>query len=323
MILLFAYKAKIYLCTTDYFKSKTPLMPKKTVFLTVLVIVAIVAIAMLGLQLYNSQLEINQKEAELKGAEELLEYEKQQTERELNALALEVDGYDTNIGNDSLMLMLESQKQKIQQLLDELRTVKSTNSKKIAELKEELGTVRKVLMNYIRQVDSLNKVNAKLYTENKDVKVKISQVTQFNQLLSKEKEQLTEVVTRASMLEADNFVVETFNKRDKKTSRLSKTMTIAIGFNIAKNVTAAVGEKVLFVRIVKPNNDVLTKSKTHVFEYEHKLIPYSIRKTIEYKGERLKEIVYYKVSETLIEGDYRIEVFADGALIGTANIHLE
>lgn len=298
-------------------------MSKKSIILSFVIIIALAAIGFLAWQLYNSQQEIEQKEADLKGAEELLEYEKKQTERELQALAVEIEGYDTTIGNDSLVDLLESQKQKIQQLLEELRTVKYTNGKKISELKEELSVVRKVLMNYIRQVDSLNKVNTQLFNENKDVKVKIIEVTQTNQLLSKEKEQLTEVVTRASMLEADNFVVETFNNRDKKTSRLSKITTIAIGFNIAKNVTSTVGEKTLFVRIIKPNGDVLSKSKTNVFYYENREIPFSVRKTIEYKGERLKEIVYYKVKETLLEGDYKIEVFADSQLIGSGTFMLE
>lgn len=296
---------------------------KKTIILSFVIIIALAAIGFLAWQLYNSQQEIEQKEADLKGAEELLEYEKKQTERELQALAVEIEGYDTTIGNDSLVDLLESQKQKIQQLLEELRTVKYTNGKKISELKEELSVVRKVLMNYIRQVDSLNKVNTKLFNENKDVKVKIIEVTQTNQILSKEKEQLTEVVTRASMLEADNFVVETFNNKDKKTSRLSKITTIAIGFNIAKNVTSTVGEKTLFVRIIKPNGDVLSKSKTNVFQYENREIPFSVRKTIEYKGERLKEIVYYKVKETLLEGDYKIEVFADSQLVGSGSFMLE
>jgi hypothetical protein len=296
---------------------------KKTIILSFVIIIALAAIGFLAWQLYNSQQEIEQKEADLKGAEELLEYEKKQTERELQALAVEIEGYDTTIGNDSLVDLLESQKQKIQQLLEELRTVKYTNGKKISELKEELSVVRKVLMNYIRQVDSLNKVNTQLFNENKDVKVKIIEVTQTNQILSKEKEQLTEVVTRASMLEADNFVVETFNNKDKKTSRLSKITTIAIGFNIAKNVTSTVGEKTLFVRIIKPNGDVLSKSKTNVFQYENREIPFSVRKTIEYKGERLKEIVYYKVKETLLEGDYKIEVFADSQLVGSGSFMLE
>lgn len=297
-------------------------MSKKSILITILVIVALGAIGFLGFQLYQIQQENKEKDVALKGAEELLEYEKKQTEREIQSLAVEVEGYDTNIGNDTLIKMLDSQKQKIQQLLEEIRTVKYTNGKKISQLKEELSVVRKVLVNYIRQVDSLNKINTVLNKENKDVKVKITQITKTNEELTKAKEQLTEVVSRASMLEADNITVETFNKRDKKTNRLDKILTIAIGFNIAKNVTATVGEKIVFVRITQPNNEVLSKSKTNVFEYENANIPYSIRKTIEYKGERIREIVYYKVSETLLEGTYKIEIFVDGSLIGSGSINL-
>lgn len=298
-------------------------MSKKSILVTILIILALGAIGLLGFQLYQTQQENKEKDDALKGAEELLEYEKKQTEREIQSLAVEVEGYDTNIGNDTLIKMLDSQKQKIQQLLEEIRTVKYTNGKKISQLKDELSVVRKVLVNYIRQVDSLNKLNTVLNKENKDVKVKINQMTQTNEELTKAKQQLTEVVTRASMLEADNITIETFNTRDKTTNRLDKILSIAIGFNIAKNITASVGEKIIYVRITQPNNEVLTKSKTSVFEYENANIAYSLRKTIEYKGERMKEIVYYKVSETLLEGTYKIEIFVDGQMIGSGSFVLQ
>ena len=125
------------------------------------------------------------------------------------------------------------------------------------------------------------------------------------------------------MLEANNFVVETFNKRNKKTERLSKIQTIAISFNIAKNVTAEVGEKMIYARIVKPNNEVLSKSPDNVFKYEDKDIAFSIKKTIEYKGEWLKDILYWKVDETLLQGDYKIDLFAEGRLIGCGSFSLK
>jgi len=298
-------------------------MSRKSIILTIIIVIALVAIGLLGMKLHQSQQEVVQQKADLKGAEELLNYEKKQTQRDLEALAVEVEGYNTKLGNDSLTKLLDTQKQKIKQLLEELRTVKSTNGKRLSQLKDELTTVRKVLINYIRQVDSLNRENKVLYKENKDVKVKITEMAQTNDQLTKDKQALTDVVSRASMLEANNFIVETFNKRDKKTDRLSKIQTIAISFNIDKNVTAAVGEKTIYARIVRPNNEVLTKGADNVFSFENKDIPYSIKKVIEYKGERFKEILYWKVEETLLPGEYKIEMFAEGRLIGSGSFPLK
>lgn len=298
-------------------------MSNKSTIVTAIVIVLVVVLAFLGIQLYNSQKLIEQQEEDLKGATELLEYEKEQTQKEFQALAAEVEGYNMNIGNDSLLMLLDAQKQKIRLLLEELKTVKSTNGKRIAQLKDELATVRKVLINYIRQVDSLNRVNKGLVVENTEVKQKNTELLQTTEMLSKQKEALTEVVSRAAQMEADNFTIEFLNKRENTTKRLSKIKTISISFFIAKNITAQVGEKTIYARITKPNHDVLSKSGANVFQYENKNIVYSLKKDIVYKGERMKEEFFWEVTETLMPGTYRVDLFAEGRLIGSTNFSLK
>ena len=41
-----------------------------------------------------------------------------------------------------------------------------------------------------------------------------------------------------------------------------------LDFRIAKNITAPVGEKTVYVRIMKPDDDVLVKSRADVFAFE-------------------------------------------------------
>ena len=83
----------------------------------------------------------------------------------------------------------------MQLLLEELRTVKATNARRIAELKEELSTVRKVLVTYVRQVDSLTAVNSKLEAENRKVQQRYEKATEEVKTLSEERERLVEKVT--------------------------------------------------------------------------------------------------------------------------------
>ena len=64
------------------------------------------------------------------------------------------------ISNDSLSQLLEQEQLKTQRLLEELRTVKSSNATEIRRLKNELATLRKVMVGYINQIDSLNKLTA-------------------------------------------------------------------------------------------------------------------------------------------------------------------
>ncbi len=255
--------------------------------------------------------------------QELIEYEKKQTEEDLRALALEMESYTTDIQNDSLTKLLDAQKEKIRLLIEEIQTEKTTNARRILELREELSTVRKVLVAYVRQVDSLNQVNKGLVAENFEVRQKYSKATKDIDSLSREKQVLSETVSKAAMLEADNFTVETLDKKGKSTSRLSRIKDIAITFSIAKNVTAPVGYKTIYARITNPNNEVMIKSPGNVFPYEGRNIQFSIKKEVEYKGERIKDTFYWAVEETLLTGSYRVELFADGNLIGRSTFTIK
>ena len=96
-----------------------------------------------------------------------------------------------------------------------------------------------------------------------------------------------------------------------------------INFKIAKNVTAPVGEKVVYIRIMKPDDDILVKSRGDVFTFEGKDINYSIKKMIEYEGEEVPVTMYWNIEEFLSPGTYRVDIFADGNLIGQRSFTLE
>lgn len=95
-----------------------------------------------------------------------------------------------------------------------------------------------------------------------------------------------------------------------------------INFTIVKNITAETGERTLYVRITKPDNDVLTKSPSNTFSYENRDLAYSIKKYIEYNGEEQAVTVYWDVEEYLYAGTYRVDIFADGTLIGSQSFTL-
>ena len=101
---------------------------------------------------------------------ELFAIEKEEMENEYNTFATQYDELQVQINNDSLRQKLENEKLRTQRLLEELRQVKSSNAAEITRLKKELKTVRAVLRSYVVQIDSLNRLNEALTTENKEVK---------------------------------------------------------------------------------------------------------------------------------------------------------
>ena len=127
----------------------------------------------------------------------------------------------------------------------------------------------------------------------------------------------------AAQLDATAITVTPLNKRSRKTKRIKNIVKLKIDFTISKNITAETGERTLYVRIMKPDNDVLTKNAADTFPYENRQLRYSIKKYIEYNGEEQPVTVYWDVEEFLYAGNYRIDIFADGTLIGTQDFTLD
>lgn len=249
--------------------------------------------------------------------------EKEDLENEYTRFAQQYDELKLTVSNDSLAVLLEQEQVKTQRLLEELRTVKSSNATEIRRLKKELSSLRKVMIGYINQIDSLNKLTNQQKKVIAEVTQKYNAASRQISNLSEEKKNLDKKVTLAAQLDATGIWIDPRNKRDKKAKKAKDVVKFAIGFTIVKNITAETGERTLYVSIYKPNNEVLTKNAANTFEYENRSLPYSIKKYIEYNGEEQAITVFWNVEEYLSAGTYRVDIFADGTVIGSQRFTLE
>ena len=248
--------------------------------------------------------------------------DKEDLENQYTDFARQYDELKLTVSNDSLSVLLEQEQLKTQRLLEELRTVKSSNATEIRRLKKELASLRKVMIGYINQIDSLNRLTAQQKEIIADVTKKYNAASRQINNLSEEKKNLTKTVTLAAQLDATNISVQPTNKRGKTAKKVKDIVKFKINFSIVKNITAETGERTLYIRITKPDNDVLTKSSSNTFPYENRELVYSIKKYIEYNGEEQAVTVYWDVEEYLYAGTYRVDIFADGTLIGSQSFSL-
>lgn len=249
--------------------------------------------------------------------------EKEDLENEYTRFAQQYDELKLTVSNDSLAYLLEQEQLKTQRLLEELRTVKSSNASEIRRLKKELATLRKVMIGYINQIDSLNRLTAHQKEVIAEVTQKYHAASQQISSLSEEKKNLNEKVTLAAQLDATGIALEAQNKRGKKARKIKDAVKLKIDFTIAKNITAETGERTLYVRIAKPDNSVLTQNSSDTFTYENRQLPYSIKKYIEYNGEEQNVTVYWNVEEYLYAGTYQVYIFTDGTMIGSKEFTLK
>lgn len=264
---------------------------------------------------------LNKQKEENRAMQELAEMDKKEMENEYQQFARQYSEMKTQINNDSIVAQLTAEQERTQQLLEELRRTKSNDAREISRLKKELATVRAVLRSYVLEIDSLNRLNQNLKDENNRMRGQYEEATRQIEGLNTEKESLSEKVAIASQLDAIGINLTLKDKKSKTTEKLKKAKALQVSFSIAKNVTAPSGMKTVYVRITSPTGAVLGGGGT--FSYENRNLECSMKKTIEYTGNETPMTLYWNITQSMVEGTYKVSIFADGNMIGSKNFSLK
>ncbi|MCI6555039.1 MAG: hypothetical protein SPE73_05895 [Prevotella sp.] len=264
---------------------------------------------------------LNKQKEENRAMQELAEMDKKEMENEYQQFARQYSEMKTQINNDSIVAQLTAEQERTQQLLEELRRTKSNDAREISRLKKELATVRAVLRSYVLEIDSLNRLNQDLKDENNRMRGQYEEATRQIEGLNTEKASLSEKVAIAAQLDAIGINLTLKDKKSKTTEKLKKAKALQVSFSIAKNVTAPSGMKTVYVRITSPTGAVLGGGGT--FSYENRNLECSMKKTIEYTGNETPMTLYWNIAQSMVEGTYKVSIFADGNMIGSKNFSLK
>lgn len=292
----------------DIKKSKTSIIIG-TAAIILVAICALLAFMLINESAKNEQL---QELAELDKMEMELQYE--EFDQQYNEL-------QQQLTNDSLIAQIENERRRTQQLLEELRNTKATDAAEITRLKKEIASLRKVLRHYVEQIDSLNRLNEALVSENTQIKKKYDKAATQIDELSIERNELLDKVDLAAQLDATGFSITPKNKRGKLAKKIKDVKSFEFGFTIVKNVTAQNGQRIVYARILKPDGNVMGVNGT--FEYENTTLEYTEKKYIEYTGEEQSVVMYAQVGEYLEAGTYRLSIFVDKQMIGETTYTFE
>ncbi|PRY99771.1 hypothetical protein [Marinilabilia salmonicolor] len=287
--------------------TKRPLFIALAITALLLIVIAI---------LYISQ------SVEMKEVVEEMTIEKEILTEEYQDLALGYDSLEST--SDTLNTMLEQERQKVEHLIEEIKTIKATNASRMRELRKELSTMRGVLKSYVHQIDSLNRLNAELKQENKQYQQQYSRIQHSYRELEGVKEELEGKVEVASRLETTGIRATGLNTRGRTTDRISRIDKLEVCFTVLKNVTAPIGIKPFYIRIERPDGQLLLHSREDLFDFEDSEINFTAMRNIEYGGEEMEICIYYNVDMgELMPGAYTVDLFADGANIGRHSFELD
>ena len=295
---------------------------KNKITIIIISLGVLVAALAIGMAIVWSDL----KESEKQNVEiqELMALEQEEMLNDLQTAQMEYDELKKKIlSNDSLLVRLEQEQLRTQQLYEELQSTKATNAAEIKRLKKELKTLRGVLENYMVQIDSLFRENTVLKNENSKLIEGKKKVEQERNDLAKEKQALSEKVDLASQLDATNVRMTLLRSTGKETSSIKRAKQISVSCTISKNITASTGDKKAYVRIMQPGGEPLTKGYRNTFKYENRDISYSMSREFEFCGDEVPLTFFWDIEETLQEGCYRAYIFVDGNMIGEGSADFE
>ena len=249
--------------------------------------------------------------------------EKDSIQQELTQI---VAGYDMlKTENDTINEQLFIAQAKVRDLLIEVEQTKRVSYEKISDYQKQVTTLRGIMRDFVVQIDSLNKRNEQLMAENTQVKEQFKQSEIEKEQLSQEKENLKLNLQRAAQLEARELIAEGLNSRNKETKFANRTTIIRISFVLGKNVTSKRGPKNIYVRIMRPDQLLMTKSPSDLFQFEDLRIPFSAMREVNYEGQDLPVNIFWDNNgeAPLMVGTYTIDLFADGNNIGTTSIEFK
>jgi hypothetical protein len=230
-----------------------------------------------------------------------------------NELRLMIHGYDTlRTNNDSLNVKLEREKLRIRQLL----SINASNVQLIKRYRGEITTMREIMKSYIVQIDSLNTRNKLLAAENQDIKQQITSVSKTNSELTKVREELSNKVEIASVILAKDVVAVALNKNKKETTRIDRIDKLRVCFTLRENPIAKAGEKMVFLRIIRPDSLIIAKSPDNLFDLNKSKMIYSEKRQAEYLNQDIDVCIFMDNTGDFIPGNYKAELYLEGNMIG-------
>ncbi|MGA0558239.1 hypothetical protein ACO2Q8_16385 [Larkinella sp. VNQ87] len=208
-----------------------------------------------------------------------------------------------------------------------LRNVASFDAKKyegkIREYLALLGEKDKEIEQLKEENSILTSQNQTLTEENTSLKNERQALADTVSRYSEQNRELSEKVTLASALKAENLVVNAINRRGKESDggeyRARRIEKVKISFRLATNPLAQENEKEIVLRILDPSGSVISDMATGSgqFIFNGQEMVYTAKQTITYDNSSQQvTFIYGRGNIPFKEGAHQIELYSEGFKIG-------
>lgn len=196
----------------------------------------------------------------------------------------------------------------------------------IARAKAELARLKEMNQVYIGQIDSLNKVNVQLQSENMNLSSNLQEERSRSENLASENNRLSSKVAAGSVLKAINIVTEGLRYRstgkEVLTNKAKQVQKIRTKFILAENKVIDLGPVDLYIRVIGPDG-ALMSSSSETFKANGDALNFTLKQTVEYTNADTPVEVSWAKGSDFSKGKYTVEIYHAGTVVGKSGIELK
>jgi hypothetical protein len=282
------------------------------------ILIGILSVLLIGLAVYTVSL-YNDSKNTVSG----LEQQKLDIQQELESL---IANYDEVIQDNELKDKdILAARERIEILLDSVKNAKA-NVALIGRYRAEIGKLKDERKMLFRKADSLILVNQQLAMERDSTSNVLEKTYLVVDSVNQKNTALAETIKKGSALSATDLqgeaVIVRKNGKIVDTRRSSRADKVRSCFTIAPNAIAEKGDKVLFIQVINPKNNLLGDGDS--IEFGDKLLSYSASTKVFYENDELDVCILVNAAEDdLIAGRYVINVFEGASQIASTTMELK
>ncbi len=241
-----------------------------------------------------------------------------------------LETYDALLSKDkSKADSINAQKAKIEELLGELESGKKMSARQLNNLRKENETLRRIMKDYVFQIDSLNTLNLKLESDLDSTSTQLNLTKNERDQIKEVAAQQGETIDKAKKLQAYPFTYSgalrsKLNSTTTETTKARNAVQLMSSFTISANSVALKENKTVYMQITDPNGKIFQSRSSNITKTEDGDISYTDKKMINYIGSRVDVAIYYNLNgQDISKGNYKVRIYCQGQLIGSDTFSLK
>ena len=282
------------------------------------ILIAVLVVLLLSLAGYTYTLIEQNEETVL-----VLEADKAEVQKELEALVVSYNEIlkDNELKDKDLI----AARDRILVLLDSVKGYKA-NLSLISRYKAQVRGLKNERTQLFKRADSLLVITQRLTVEKDSTTAVLNQTIKAVDSVTIANTQMSKSLEKGALIGITNLdataIIVRKGGKIKQTKRSSRADKIKVCYTIAPNMLAQAGDRLFYVQVMNPDNNVIGDKSSITFGQD--LLTYSKSASVFYENQALEVCAIVDgSSQELVKGLYNIAVFDAGRQIGSTTLVLK